>query len=235
MTKALILAAGPGTRLKHFTKNKPKALVEIEGIAILEHQLKILIKNNINEIYIVIGFKGHLIKNYIKKNFGHLKIVFIENKVFYKTESSYSYYLAKKYLYNKSYFHINCDILFSNKTIKSLLKSKYTNLICSRKTGKIANNMHLIRTKNNLITKYENFFFHEDHKKIFGLAKFSAKMSKNLFDLIGHQVKNKNRNKNCFSYLSEIVNRIPLHNKSFDIKNLYEINTVNELREFKKK
>ena len=170
MTKALILAAGPGTRLKHFTKNKPKALVEIEGIAILEHQLKILIKNNINEIYIVIGFKGHLIKNYIKKNFGHLKIVFIENKVFYKTESSYSYYLAKKYLYNKSYFHINCDILFSNKTIKSLLKSKYTNLICSRKTGKIANNMHLIRTKNNLITKYENFFFHEDHKKIFGLV-----------------------------------------------------------------
>ena len=67
MIKALILAAGSGTRLKHLTKNKPKALVKINGIPILEHQLKILIKNNINEIYIVIGFKGYLIKNYIKK------------------------------------------------------------------------------------------------------------------------------------------------------------------------
>ena len=235
MIKALILAAGSGTRLKHLTKNKPKALVKINGIPILEHQLKILIKNNINEIYIVIGFKGYLIKNYIKKKFAHLNIVFIENKIFYKTESSYSYYLAKRYIYNKRYFHINCDVLFSNKTIKSMLRSKHSNLICTRKTGKLANNMHLVRVKNNLITKYENFFFYKDQEKIFGLAKFSAKMSKKLFDLISLQVKNKNRNKNCFSFISETINKIPLHNKSFDFKNLYEINTVNELRQFKKR
>ena len=58
--------------------------MKINGIPILEHQLKILIKNNINEIYIVIGFKGYLIKNYIKKKFAHLNIVFIENKIFIK-------------------------------------------------------------------------------------------------------------------------------------------------------
>ena len=60
-------------------------------------------------------------------------------------------------------------------------------------------------------------------------------MSKKLFDLISLQVKNRNRNKNCFSFISETINKIPLHNKSFDFKNLYEINTVNELRQFKKR
>ena len=48
--KALILAAGMGTRLLNNTKDIPKCLVNVGGEPILSHQIKALIANNIKEI-----------------------------------------------------------------------------------------------------------------------------------------------------------------------------------------
>jgi len=48
--KAMILAAGLGTRLQHFTKNKPKALVEIKGKTLLEKSIEKLIRFGVDDI-----------------------------------------------------------------------------------------------------------------------------------------------------------------------------------------
>ena len=53
--KAIILAAGTGSRLKHLTVNKPKCLVELEGKAILEYQLDVMNKSKLDKIIIVGG------------------------------------------------------------------------------------------------------------------------------------------------------------------------------------
>ncbi len=50
--KAMILAAGLGSRLRHKTTDRPKALVEIDGKPIIQYQLSNLIKAGINEIII---------------------------------------------------------------------------------------------------------------------------------------------------------------------------------------
>ena len=50
--KAMILAAGLGTRLQHFTKNKPKALVEIKGKTLLEKSIEKLIRFGVDDIII---------------------------------------------------------------------------------------------------------------------------------------------------------------------------------------
>ena len=64
--KALILAAGIGSRLKFKTKNKPKALVKINSLEILGHQLNRLKEQKIKDVCIVVGFKNKKILNYIK-------------------------------------------------------------------------------------------------------------------------------------------------------------------------
>ena len=54
--KVVILAAGRGTRLGSLTKTSPKCLLDIDDTNILSIQIKIFLKNNITEIYVVTGF-----------------------------------------------------------------------------------------------------------------------------------------------------------------------------------
>ena len=64
MTKTVILAGGLGTRLSEETSLKPKPMVEIGGMPILWHIMKIFSHYNFNEFIICCGYKGYLIKEY---------------------------------------------------------------------------------------------------------------------------------------------------------------------------
>ncbi|KJD34920.1 glucose-1-phosphate cytidylyltransferase [Tamlana sedimentorum] len=62
--KVLILAGGFGTRLNEETRLKPKPMVEIGGIPVLEHIMNIYSANGFNEFVILLGYKGHIIKEH---------------------------------------------------------------------------------------------------------------------------------------------------------------------------
>lgn len=61
MTKAIILAAGQGTRLRPLTDDKPKTMVEINGKSIIENQLETLGKQGIKEKHVVAGYKQNVL------------------------------------------------------------------------------------------------------------------------------------------------------------------------------
>lgn len=66
--KAMIFAAGLGTRLKPLTNDRPKALVEIKGTPILGLQIERMKKFGFDEIIINVHHYSHLIIDYIKAN-----------------------------------------------------------------------------------------------------------------------------------------------------------------------
>jgi NDP-sugar pyrophosphorylase family protein len=70
--KAMILAAGNGTRLQPITNNKPKALVEIKGIPLLEIIIKRLIKFGFNDVIINVHHLAYQIREFLiyHNNFG---------------------------------------------------------------------------------------------------------------------------------------------------------------------
>ena len=76
--KAVILAGGLGTRISEETHLKPKPMIEIGGMPILWHILKIYSAYDINEFVICCGYKGYLIKEYFANYALHMSEVTID-------------------------------------------------------------------------------------------------------------------------------------------------------------
>lgn len=78
--KAIILAAGEGTRLRPYTLERPKCLVEVDNKSLLDRQLKVLSSVNIAPIVIIGGYKAEMlhrdgIKMYINSRYAETNMV----------------------------------------------------------------------------------------------------------------------------------------------------------------
>lgn len=62
--KLVILAGGRGSRLSEETSIRPKPLVEIGGMPILWHIMKIYSTHGVNDFIVCLGYKGHMIKEF---------------------------------------------------------------------------------------------------------------------------------------------------------------------------
>ena len=78
--KAVILAGGFGTRISEETYLKPKPMVEIGGMPILWHIMKLYSQNGINEFIICCGYKSYIIKEYFKNYSLHSSDITIDIK-----------------------------------------------------------------------------------------------------------------------------------------------------------
>src|SRR2546428_11221461 len=62
--KAVILAAGKGTRMGELTNELPKPMLKVQGKPILEHILQGIVGAGIREVFIVTGFRAEVIEHY---------------------------------------------------------------------------------------------------------------------------------------------------------------------------
>jgi glucose-1-phosphate cytidylyltransferase len=76
--KAVILAGGLGTRIAEESSLRPKPMIEIGGMPILWHILKIYSAHSINEFVICCGYKGYMIKEYFANYSLHMSDVSID-------------------------------------------------------------------------------------------------------------------------------------------------------------
>jgi choline kinase len=130
--KAVILNAGESKRLRPLTSLKPKCLLRLNGITILEHQLMNLKKSGINNVIIVVGYRAsQILKEIEEKNFD-LEIEFIQNPIYHKTNTVYSLWLARKHI-RDDFIYLNGDVVFHNEVLERLLKTHYNTCIAVEK------------------------------------------------------------------------------------------------------
>lgn len=92
--RAVIMAAGMGTRMYPLTEKIPKPLVEVNGVRMIDTAIMALHENGISEIYVIVG--------HLKEQFGYLEahrgLELIENP-YYKTSNNISsLYVAREHL-----------------------------------------------------------------------------------------------------------------------------------------
>lgn len=176
--QAIILAAGMGSRLKNKTANIPKALVPINGVPLIINSLNILSSYEISEVIIVIGYLKDKIKNTIGNEYKGMKITYVENDIYDKTNNIYSLYLTKDFV-NDDILLLECDLYFPNKLIDFIINEDHDCSIMVSKYNKKTMNGTVITFDNDyqvnelfVKNKQNNNFSYIDKYKTVNIYKF---------------------------------------------------------------
>lgn len=122
--KALIFNSGIGKRMGEITKNHPKCMTLISDTdTIVSRQLKLLSENGIEEVVMTTGpFEESLIA-YCNSLGLPLKIFFVNNPIYDKTNYIYSFYLARDLLKDTDIIMMHGDLVFDEDVLKSVINS----------------------------------------------------------------------------------------------------------------
>ena len=116
--QVVILAAGNGKRMGSLTKNVPKPMLKIKGKPILEHKINAL-PRAVDEVIIVIGYRGDQVMDYFKKSFAGKKI-----RYFFQTKlngTGGALYLVKSVL-KERFLVMMGDDLYHKKDVRRIMK-----------------------------------------------------------------------------------------------------------------
>lgn len=184
--KAIILAAGIGSRLRPLTNDLPPCLLKINAITILEHQIKNLEECNIKEAIIVTGYKSEKIKKFLKENLKdyNLKFKFVYNKYYSTTSNLFSLWLAREY-FEGGMVCLNSDIVFNVDILKTLLKSEEDICLAVDKKECVEEDMKV--SVNNGVRKIgKRLEPAEVYGEFIGLSKFSENGARKLSQLLSN-------------------------------------------------
>ena len=113
--KGVILAAGKGSRLNGTAGDKPKCLVEMGGMTLIERQILALEHAGIDDIVVVVGCQADRVRRACGSG-----ITYVENARFLETNSLYSLWTARALL-SQGFVVLNCDVLFHPALLDDLL------------------------------------------------------------------------------------------------------------------
>ena len=120
--KAVILAAGKGSRLNPITSTVPKPMIPIGGKPLLEHALLNLRDIGVQEILIIVGYKEEIIKNYFGNGLSKFKV-----KIQYTTQlehlgTAHAVGFAKDFVGDDDFFLMYGDLLTDPQVFKDILE-----------------------------------------------------------------------------------------------------------------
>jgi L-glutamine-phosphate cytidylyltransferase len=179
-TKALIIAAGLGSRLKNHTENLPKCMLDFGGKTLLQRQLYAYQKNKIKDI--------SLIKGYKKEKINYKGIRYFENTDYKNNNILNSIFYAEKII-NGDIIISYSDILFEPSVVSRLQKSNHDISVVvdidwrgyyvGRKDHPISEAENVIFNSNNEVEKIGkiNTGKEEVHGEFIGMIKLSNRGS----------------------------------------------------------
>ncbi len=115
--KAIILAAGRGSRMKNLTKDKPKCLLEINGKVLIDMQLESLLLAGISDVGVVTGYRRELIASRVYKEFF--------NPRWSETNMVSSLECASSWLEQEPCIVSYSDIYYEPRAVESLMNSEF--------------------------------------------------------------------------------------------------------------
>lgn len=187
--RALILAAGLGTRLAPLTDDCPKSLVEVNGESILMKQIQNLKENGIEDITVVSGYKATVLEKVVLEKYPEIKI--IESVDYAITNNMYSAYLAQKEILGEDFIMMNADVFFDASVITKLLNYNEKNAIVVDIGNYMEESMKVIEKDGKLIQISKTITEKEALGVSIDVYKFSVEGGKAFFDKCAEYIEEK--------------------------------------------
>jgi len=245
--KAIILAAGIGSRLGELTKILPKPLIDVNGKSIIERQIEVFRKAGINDIILVIGpFAEKFLFNNVK---------YINGKKTFSHNILYSLIEAKSEMTDDVIISYG-DIIFEDSIIQAILNSKNEiglavdlkwKEMYQNKPKNLVDKVCNVFIENNKIIKigYKENLGESEGKIIgefIGLAKFSKKAIDNFLEIYLELEKSHNgkfhespsiKEGIITDMCQELIDRNYIINPIFTDGKWCEIDTIDDLKNAK--
>lgn len=122
--RAVILAAGIGSRLKTLTSNKPKCMVTVNGRCIIDYQIGALLAAGVESVHVVTGFRAGQLESHLRAQYpGNSRISFVQNADYLSTNNMYSLSLCADLLRGEPFLLMNADVVFDESIVRSLIEA----------------------------------------------------------------------------------------------------------------
>ena len=184
--QAIILAAGMGKRLGEYTRNNTKCMVPVNGTPLIDRMLNQLSRLNLNRVVIVVGYEGKKLMEYVGEERNGLRIEYIENSVYDRTNNIYSLALAKEKMQEDDTLLLESDLIFEDNMLSLLLENPFPNLALVAKYETWMDGTMVCIDKDcnivNFITKAAFNYHHIDqYYKTVNIYKFSRTFSRDKY------------------------------------------------------
>lgn len=127
--QAIILAAGMGKRLGELTKNNTKCMVSVNGERLIDRMLTQLSSRSLSRVVIVVGYKKDELISHIGDRYDdRIKIEYVHNDIYDKTNNIYSLALAKQYMLEEDTLLLESDLIFDDNMLELIISNPYPNL-----------------------------------------------------------------------------------------------------------
>ena len=117
--RAIILAAGRGSRLNGDLHSGPKALLRVGNASLIQRQIRALRDAGVRDIAAVIGCDADAVRQHCGPG-----LIYVENTEFATTNSLYSLWMARTLLLDGCVV-LNCDVLFHPQLLHDLLTARH--------------------------------------------------------------------------------------------------------------
>lgn len=213
--KAVILAAGVGSRIRPLTDNCPKSLLRINGKTILEMMLSHIQNCGIHEVIFVLGYLQEQIKEYVKTNFPDLNVHFITNERYADTNTGFSLMLTRELIGDSTFIKFDADVVFDKKILKNLIEFEYENCLCIDKNINLdAEEIKVIVKDHNRVVKASKTVIPEEAiGESIGIEKISGETAKVLFTELEMMMENEQNHQEYYegAYERLIEKNVPFY------------------------
>lgn len=197
------------------TDNKPKCLLYINGVTILERMLSNIQSCGITEVVFVLGYREKQIKEVVTAKFPKLIVNFVTNANYAKTNTGYSLLLAKDFIGNSNFIKFDADVVFDKEILLRLINCDYKNCLCIDKSIQLDHEeIKVILGEGNCVLKISKA---EDAKtssgESIGIEKIDSTLAIQLFKDLEKMMEDKENLQNYYesSYARLIEKNIPFH------------------------